>query len=627
MIWLALVLLLLLVAALIFAFLPALGSGDRYLPSPEELKRLREAAIVEADGRRVLGRGSLEQRDGLYVLRLKGSPYEMGYQHGALLAGEIRQGAVPFYDRVVENTSPFNTMSPAGRWFVARYLDWTLYRPLLTHAPRSFVEELKGLADGSGLPFPVIFRGNMLSELKMNLEKRVGRGYSRRLQRSECTSFAASGEMTPDGGLIVGRNTDYWGVGLWDKYHIVMFYEPDDGFRFVNVSSAGLLKCNSCMNEKGICLGGHFLCSDDVRPRGAGFTALELQIMKQATSVDEAYRLVADSPRAGAFAYLIADGQRGDAGVIEASASAVGLRRAENDRVWETNFGTTEEFRPHDLCLRFGISKNPISRYERMRQLLDQNQGQVDPQRAAHLMGDHWDMCAEDARPTGHIISRLLNVTSAVFDPVSFDFWVAAGPAPAANNPYVGFNLMHELAGEPYAVDPPRLAPNPYAESDLFPALRRYYDVKVKLTIPPTDEQGALEILGELVRQWPDEAAYRLILAKMLLKQGQATAAREHLAQMSGHISPSERAQIHLLIGFTHDLEGTRDQAVIHYREAVRAGTGAEMNVPHTPERDPLKTVNPFVLSDARKRIRRPFTIRDAAGIEVSPDMSGLYDR
>jgi hypothetical protein len=242
-------------------------------------------------------------------------------------------------------------------------------------------------------------------------------------------------------------------------------------------------------------------------------------------------------------------------------------------------------------------------------------------------MGDHWDVCAEDVRPSGQIISTLANVTSAVFDPTSFDFWVAAGPSPVANNPYTGFNLMRELDGDPYEVDPPRLTPNPYVESDAFQALRSYYDVMVKLTIPPVDAPHALEILQELVRAWPNEGSYRLILAKMLLKRGQAAAAREHLGHTSGRISASERAQIHLLIGFTHDLEGTRDQALMHYREALKTQTETELEIPDTDERDVLKTINPFVLSDARKHLRTPFTIQDAAEIEVSPDMSGLYDR
>ena len=49
--------------------------------------------------------------------------------------------------------------------------------------------------------------------------------------------------------------------------------------------------------------------------------------------------------------------------------------------------------------------------------------------------------------------------------------------------------------------------------------------------------------------------------------------------------------------------------------------------MPHAGAGHLLKTVNPFVLSDGRKDVRKPFAIKDAAKIEVSPDMSGLYDR
>src|SRR5690554_2580136 len=37
------------------------------------------------------GRGWLEQINGYRVLHLKGSPYEMGYQHGALLRDSVRK--------------------------------------------------------------------------------------------------------------------------------------------------------------------------------------------------------------------------------------------------------------------------------------------------------------------------------------------------------------------------------------------------------------------------------------------------------------------------------------------------------------------------------------------------------
>ncbi len=39
------------------------------------------------------GEGYLEEVDGYRVLHVKGSPYEMGYQQGALLRDDIRDGS------------------------------------------------------------------------------------------------------------------------------------------------------------------------------------------------------------------------------------------------------------------------------------------------------------------------------------------------------------------------------------------------------------------------------------------------------------------------------------------------------------------------------------------------------
>src|SRR6266542_3417265 len=39
------------------------------------------------------GQGFLEEVDGYRVLHVKGTPYEMGYQHGALLRDHVRENA------------------------------------------------------------------------------------------------------------------------------------------------------------------------------------------------------------------------------------------------------------------------------------------------------------------------------------------------------------------------------------------------------------------------------------------------------------------------------------------------------------------------------------------------------
>ena len=611
-----------LIAAAIAALLfwPTLGDGRDYLPNEEELRWLRAMSVTEDEkGRRAFGRATVELRGGLNVLKLRGSHYEMGYQHGALLREEIRRGPVLYYARPTANFAPFKHMNAVLRYFIAKHFDWTIYRRLLKASPGEYLAELKGLADGSGLAFADIFRGNMLSDLNMNLVKTLEKKALKQAGESGCTSFAAFDKATADGGFIMGRNTDYSGGGLWDTNQTVMFYEPEDGYRFANVSSAGLIKCNSCMNEKGLCLGAHFLFLNDTRADGVSFTFFELEIMKTAGTIDEAVAIVSENPRAGAFAFLLADGKTNEAAVVECSAGRIGVRRPGDDVIWETNMATTEEIEPVDVFLRNGIGKNPIARFERMRVLTRENRGAITPELAAQFMGDHMDMCSDSMRPVGGIISQGTNLTSAVFRPTNFDFWVADGLSPVCNNTYLGFNLMDELTGGGAPVEPKVLPPNEYVLTDDYKALRKYYEAAVSFMIPPVDEKAAFNKLNEAIAIKPDEAIYHRLAARMLLRQGDAATASEHLKQALECVqSPSELAQTHLLLGFASDLLGRRSEALGCYREALKIAERAEDGI--------LSCVNRFVIGDAEKYSRVPFTSKDIKKIEISFDITSRYD-
>ncbi len=612
--------LLLVAGAIVAAVWPPLGDGREYLPNDEELRWLNSTAIAKDEkGRRAFGRGTHEVRGGLNVLKLAGSHYEMGYQHGALLREEIAKGPMPYFARPVENFAPFKHMNGLMRWLTAKYFDWKIYRPLLKASPKEYVSELKGMADGCGLPFAEVFRGNMLSDLNMNLIKVLEKKALKTAGEAGCTSFAAFDKATADGSLVMGRNTDYSGGGLWDTNQTVVFYEPEDGYKFVSVSSAGLMKCNSCMNEKGVCLGAHFLFLNDTKSDGVSFTFLEFEIMKKAGSVDEALTIVKRNPRAGAFAFLLADGKARQAAVVEASANRVGVRRAENGVVWETNMATTPEIEPVDVFFRNGIGKNPIARFERMRMLVNENRGSITPSRAARFMGDHMDMCSDSMRPAGGIISQVTNLTSAVFHPGDFDFWVADGLSPVCNNPYRRFNLLEELEDRGASAEPSYLAPNEYVDTIDFKALRKYYEAAVSFQIPPTNEKAAFDKLCEAIEIKPDEAIYRRLAAKMLLRRGDAAGAVEHLEKARDSVqSSSELAQAHLLLGFCHDLAGRRDDAIRQYEQAIKLADSAKDGI--------LGSVNRFVVADARKHRQVPFTATDAKKVEVSFEIISKHD-
>jgi hypothetical protein len=373
------------------------------------------------------------------------------------------------------------------------------------------------------------------------------------------------------------------------------------------------------MNEKGLCLGAHFLFLNDTTANGVSFTFLEFEIMKKAATVDEAIAIVSENPRAGAFAFLLANGKTNEAAVVECSAGEVGVRRPEQDVIWETNVGTTEEIKPVDVFLRNGIGKNPIARFERMRMLTAEKRGTITPEVAAQFMGDHMDMCSDSMRPAGGIISQGTNLTSAVFHPADFDFWVADGLAPVCNNTYIGFNLMDELADNGSTRTPGDLPPNDYVRTDDYRALRKYYEAAVNFMIPPTDENAALTKLEEAIAIKPDEAIYLRLAALMLLRRGEAAAAAEHLRRARECVqSPSERAQAHLLLGFASDLLGRRANATACYEEALNAA--------ETAGDDILSCVNRFIIADAEKYAKTPFTRDDLKHLEVNIEITGRYD-
>jgi len=120
--------------------------------------------------------GWLEERDGVKILHISGSNYEMGYQHGFLLRNETREDLRAFlndtslsYDELLE------------MWNITgKYI------------PDEYVEELHGIADGAGLRFEDVVAAYM-SVITWGMG---------------CFGVAAWGDATIDGKMYFMRSFD-----------------------------------------------------------------------------------------------------------------------------------------------------------------------------------------------------------------------------------------------------------------------------------------------------------------------------------------------------------------------------------------------------------------------------------
>jgi acyl-CoA:6-aminopenicillanic acid acyl transferase len=601
----------LVVSCLIFIKVNSVSSGMDYVPEVEVIDALNQLEVTEEGGIKKFGSGSLRREGENNILHLKGTPYEMGYQHGKLLAEEIKGGCVPLFSDPISHNPLYAKKPKLMRKLLLKYLEVKVYAPVEKNTPVEYLEEIKGIADGAGLDYRDVFIGNFYSDLSMAMipgvigKKAIDFGLVGDV--GECSSFAATGNATREGKLIFGRNTDYSGQGLWAQNQTIFFYEPENGYRYVKVSTAGLLKCNSAMNEMGMVIGGHFMGYSDSNPAGISFTIFENMIMRGAKDIDGAISILEENKRGGAFGFLIADGKTNEAVVIESSPNLLGIRKIEDGSIALTNFATTDELKDVDLMAKYNlVMRNLVGRHTRLTGLLDENNGGITPALSAEFMSDRFDVIIEGERSFGHTVCGANNVTSVIFLPVDGFFWVATGKEPACGNDYIGFDFWAEFEGKPPIVLPKTLSGYRWGDASKKGGFSHYMDAFIAYKEDFENYGEILPLLERAMGKDPEESSYYRTSARLMIVKGDyegAVILLENSLQYPQTLN--ERALANLLLGQTLDLMEKRDDAVSKYEEVIKLKGEAK--------NDYLNGINDFVSVYAAMCLETPFTEENIA--------------
>lgn len=314
---------------------------------------LRAAAPTSAPARELVaveGKGYLERVDGYPVLHLKGTPEEMGFQHGRLFAEHIRQNVAFMLDGKPDEEITVGPLK-LTRGAVVNMLNMMFSDKI----PPRFRTEMESLARGSGVPAARIIAANLIPEL------------------FHCSGFALLTQATADGELLHGRVLDY-GVSMHLQDHAVLIIqEPDNGISFVNVSYAGFIGSVTGMNREQISIG-------EMGGRGEGqwqgipMTFLVRMVLEQARTLDEAIGIFQNNPRTCEYYYVIADAR---------ANTAVGMK-AVPDKVELIRPGAPHELLPKPVQNTVLMSAG--SRYEALTDLVAKSYGKFTQDSAVRLM-------------------------------------------------------------------------------------------------------------------------------------------------------------------------------------------------------------------------------------------------
>ncbi|RFU64632.1 hypothetical protein D0469_17900 [Peribacillus saganii] len=220
-------------------------------------------------------------------LKVKGSdPFERGMFIGEKASDQIN-GNIKIYKRI------FMDYANAD-WDTVRNKALFFQEPIQNYAPE-LIEELKGMAAGSGLDLTDLIALNVRTEVMFGLSKKI---------HAECTSFAVSKNKTINGHILIGQNWD-WKTDI-QKNTIIMEIEQESLPSILTISEAGHLG-KIGFNSAGIGLCTNLLVSSlDKGEVGVPFHIILRKILNSRT-LNEAVRAVTLPYRSSSANFLIAD--------------------------------------------------------------------------------------------------------------------------------------------------------------------------------------------------------------------------------------------------------------------------------------------------------------------------------
>ena len=349
------------------------------------------------------------------VIRLYGTPYEIGYQHGSLMRREVRASVnniLSYADRQLK-------VPGLGRLIARRKLDqaWRLMKP---HVPDRYLEELKGLSDGAGIPLRSLYQVHALPDLTSVV----------------CANSAVAGAATTDGSLIHIRNLD-WAIKSGVQGYSAIFVVESKGQRpFVNLGFLGFIGVLSGINRNGLSVGQIGAETVDTNLRGVPMPFLQRRVLEECEDLPAAARLIEKGPRTVGYNYLIADAKARSAVALETTRQNFAAYWMKGESLVRSDYALDPVVRALQLACKGDPSRPGLEsptgssayevRYRGHEALLDRFKGKIDPEVAAAIAA---------------AIAPSSNIQSVVYAYPQVWVAVARGKTPAARRTYRQLDL------------------------------------------------------------------------------------------------------------------------------------------------------------------------------------------
>lgn len=333
----------------------------------------------------------------IYV-HLEGTPSEIGFQHGTLLAPEIADAF-----KSVELTNLRGTGK--SRDFFRRAAREMLW-PKVEAEYQAEVEGIyQGLrARGVQMNLDDVIWLNAMEELADYYapwyDKRHKAASGKRpVSPGNCSAFVATSSYTKNGQVVICHSC--WTSYLHgERWNIIFDIVPKRGYRVLMDGFPGVITSD---DDFGINSAGLMITETTItqfqgwNPDGAPEFVRSRKAMQYASSIDDYVRVMLDQNNGGyANDWLLGDRKTGEIAQFELGLKAHALWRTKDGYFVGSNFARDPKVLAEDTTFDIhDLSASPNARRVRAEQLIKEWKGRIDVSLGQRFLSDHYDTWAK----------------------------------------------------------------------------------------------------------------------------------------------------------------------------------------------------------------------------------------
>lgn len=289
-----------------------------------------------------VGNGTFPYTFAPYVMKLRGTRFEIGYDYAALFAAETSFVYQTFLDHVTPNKTQQASL--------IKFFDFLWDKFYQYHVPQGFLDEIAGMeawwkqyGNASNATVPThdahrrtIVAANMPAD-QINIISALEMEYSKSwpvwlqdLVRliidlvekfgHTCDAYGVWGSRTVNGTLYTSRNLDFLADSGMNRYKVALVYDITEGSarrRYVTLGFGFGLSALAGMSLNGITVSEMNLDNAEVTFSGLPFPLRLRLVLENATDLESAMTIWNSTHNTNSFNFLIGSGPDGQAYALE----------------------------------------------------------------------------------------------------------------------------------------------------------------------------------------------------------------------------------------------------------------------------------------------------------------------